>query len=135
MNRLYILYDSSCGLCSHIVQWMSTRPAVIDLQFVAAGSDAAHRLFPSLRTSSSELVVVSSGGEVYRGDAAFIMCLYALDDYRRLSFRLARPGLRPLAKRAFRMLSDNRKSLSDLLGFESDADLAASLARTPELPW
>ena len=135
MNKLYILYDASCGLCSHIVQWMSAQPATIACQFVAAGSDAAHRLFPTLRTSASELVAVSDTGDVYRGDAAFIVCLYALDDFRRLSFRLARPALRPLAKRAFRMLSANRKSLSDLLGLESDADLAASLSQTPELPW
>jgi predicted DCC family thiol-disulfide oxidoreductase YuxK len=135
MTTLYILYDASCGLCSHIVQWMSTQPASVALQFIVSGSDAAHRLFPTLRTSASELVAVSDTGDVYRGDAAFIVCLYALDDYRRLSFRLARPALRPLAKRAFGILSANRKKVSELLGLENDADLATSLADSPGFPW
>lgn len=135
MTKLYILYDASCGLCSHLVQWMSTQPAAVALEFVAAGSESARRLFPTLHTSASELVVVSDAGDVYRGDAAFIVCLYALDDFRRLSFRLARPALRPLAKRAFRMLSANRKNVSDLLGLASDAELAESLNHTGEYPW
>jgi len=129
--RLYVLYDSSCGLCSHIVQWMSDQPAACELQFVAAGSDEARRLFPDFRhvARPEELVVISDAGEVYRGDAAYIVCLWALDSYRIVAARLARPGFRPLARKVFALLSTNRLRLSELLGLHADDALARTIAR------
>lgn len=135
--RLYVLYDAGCGLCSHLVQWMSSQPASLSLQFVAAGSDEARRLFPEFQTSSTpeELVVIADDGSVYRGESASIMCLYAIDGYRALATRLARPAFRPFARRVFRMLSTNRMQLSDLLGMRSDEALARAIVRKPEAEW
>lgn len=79
----------------------------------------------------SELVVVSDAGEVYFNDAAWIVCLYALVDYRAWSFRLARPLLRGLARVAWETLSKNRASLSHLLALASDAELARKLEAEP----
>jgi predicted DCC family thiol-disulfide oxidoreductase YuxK len=123
--RLYILYDHGCGLCSHLVQWMSKQESSWELRFVAAGSAEARELFPEFRSPArpEELVVISEDGAVYRGDAAFIVCLYALDAYRTVAERISRPGFRPLAKRLFSMISTNRMQLSDLLGLRSDEAL------------
>ena len=55
-----------------------------------------------------ELIVINDEGGVYRGPDAFIMCLYALEDYREYSEWLTRPLLRPLARQAFEMLCKNR---------------------------
>src|SRR5207244_13629959 len=78
--RLYVLYDFSCGLCSQLVQWMSDQPAACEFRFVAAGSDEARRLFPDFRSAPrpETAVVIMDDGAVYRGDAAYIVCLYAL---------------------------------------------------------
>ena len=129
--RLHILYDNSCGLCSHLVQWLSRQPAACELQFVAAGSDEARRLFPEFRSAArpEELVVISDEGAVYRGDDAYIVCLWALDAYRTVAARLARPGFRPLARRAFALISTNRLRLSELLGLHSDDALARTIVQ------
>ena len=70
--RLYVLYDAGCGLCSQLVQWISKQPASFSLQFVAAGSDEARRLFPEFQSTArpEELVVISEDGSVYRDEAA-----------------------------------------------------------------
>ena len=127
--RLHVLYDNSCGLCSHLVQWMSRQVAVCDLRFVAGGSDAARKLFPDLPVAArpEELVVISDEGAVYRGDDAYIMCLWALDSYRSVAERLARPGFRPLARRVFALISTNRLRLSELLGLHPDDVLARTI--------
>jgi len=128
---LHILYDNSCGLCSHLVAWMSRQPAACELRFVAAGSEEARRLFPELPITPrpEELVVVSDEGGVYRGDDAYIMCLWALHAYRVVATRLARPGFRPLARRVFGLISTNRLRLSELLGLHSDDALARTIAQ------
>jgi hypothetical protein len=42
-----------------------------------------------------EITVVGDGGQVYRGAAAWIVCLWALREHRRLAHRLSTPaGLR-----------------------------------------
>jgi len=130
--RLYVLYDSSCGLCSHAVQWMTDQSAGYELRFVAAGSDESRALFPELDNPArpEELVVISDDGAVYRGDAAYIMCLSALDSYRTVAVRLARPGFRRLARRVFALLSTNRLRLSALLGLHSDDALASTITRS-----
>ncbi len=127
--RLYVLHDPGCGLCSHLVLWMSKQPSSCELRFVAAGSERARRLFPALANPArpEELVAISEDGLVYRGDAAFIVCLYALDAYRTLAVRLAQPAFRPVARKVFSLLSTNRMRISDFLGLHSDDALARTL--------
>jgi len=108
---------------------MSRQPAACEWNFVAAGSNEARRLFPDFHHTArpEELVVISDAGEVYRGDAAYIVCLWALDSYRTVATRLARPGFRPLARKVFALLSTNRLRLSELLGLHSDDALARTI--------
>jgi predicted DCC family thiol-disulfide oxidoreductase YuxK len=131
--KLYVLYDHGCGLCSHVVQWMSQQHSSCEVHYVAAGSTDARRMFPELVSPArpEELIVVSGEGVVYRGDDAFIMCLYALDAYRRLAVRISRPTFRPLARRLFSMISTNRLRLSDFLGLQSDEALTRAMVCKP----
>ena len=126
MRKIYVLYDSRCGLCSQARSWMLAQPAHLAIECVAAGSDRARRLFPELRHElvPTELVVVSDRGEVYYGDAAWIVCLFALVEYRDWSHRLARPALRHLARKAWELFSSNRQQISKALALRSDAELA-----------
>ena len=48
MDRLYILYDAHCGLCSWAKRWLMRQTMLIDLRFIPAGSATARRLFPGL---------------------------------------------------------------------------------------
>lgn len=129
MKTLYVLYDSQCGLCTEVQDWLSQQPAFVDLRLLASNSEEARRRFPSL--TRGELAVVSDEGHVWLGDNAFILCLWALRDYRDWALRLARPMLRPLAKRAFAALSHNRHNISQLLNLKSEEELKRRLHEVP----
>ncbi len=131
MRRLFIIYDARCGLCRRARGWIEAQEAILDLVFVAAGSGPARRLFPTLAWSErpEELVVVGDDGGVYRGGHAWIMCLYALEDYRDWSERLASPALVPLARQGFALLSKQRGRISRWLGLASEREIADALAR------
>ena len=129
MKCLTILYDEKCGICEDLKNWASRQPAYLDLSFLPAGSLEATHLFPQLVTAGKpvELIVVSDDGGVYRDTQAYIMCFYALENYREWAFRLSTPALMPLARQAFRFLSRNRSRISHWLGLEGEARLARKL--------
>src|SRR5215213_9279234 len=129
MRRLFVLYDSGCGLCTWARRWLSRQPAFLELVFIPAGSEWAARLFPDLPHTGpvEELVVVADDGGVYRGARAWIICLYALREYREWSARLSRPLLLPLARQAFALLSKRRKDLSRWLDLASESQMAETL--------
>jgi predicted DCC family thiol-disulfide oxidoreductase YuxK len=130
MSRLYILYDPRCGLCSWARRWLARQPAFLDLSFLPAGSDRAVQLFPGLTRPGEveELVVISDDGAVYRDSRAWIMCLYALEDYREWALRLAHPLLLPLARQAFALISRQRGRISRWLDLASEVEIAETLS-------
>ena len=73
MERLYVLYDAQCGLCSWAKRWLMQQSTFMELRFIPAGSPIALRLFPGLNRPGEqpdELVVVSDEGAVYRNASA-----------------------------------------------------------------
>jgi predicted DCC family thiol-disulfide oxidoreductase YuxK len=133
IRRLYVLYDSRCGICSRLRLWIQNQRAFVIYDFVPAGSERARRIFPSLEHDAnvSELVVVTDGGAVYADDAAWILCLWGLREYRSWSHRFAHGPLRPLARAAWDFLSTNRSQLAAMLSMRSDEDIARELAQRP----
>jgi predicted DCC family thiol-disulfide oxidoreductase YuxK len=129
MRRLYVLYDSRCQLCCRLAQWLGEQEAWLELKILPAGTHEVREMFPGLETvtSGDELVVVSDEGEVYLGDRAWIMCLFALARYRKLAWRLAHPLLLPLARQAYEALSRNRYVISRWLRGRSVEALASEL--------
>lgn len=134
MKKLYILYDPSCEFCWRCRGWLQRQPAYLDLEFIASRSPEVWLIFPDLRrpapcgpSEKDELVVISDEGGVYRGAPAFIMCLYALEEYRDWAEWLASPTLLPLAKPAFEMLSHNRGLINEWLVNGGEKYLAAKL--------
>lgn len=135
MDRLYVLYDSRCGFCSWAKRWLLRQPMLIDLKFIPAGSPLSARLFPGLSKPGDlpeELVVVSDQGGVYRDSSAWIMCLFALEEYREWANRLAHPLLRPLARQAFSALSRHRRTVSRWLSLASEVEIAQTLGQVGE---
>ena len=115
MKCLYVLFDAHCELCVRCRNWLAQQPAFVPLVFIAFQSDEAQRRFPGIDALKPEeqLLVISDEGAVYRGANAWIMCLWALENYREHAQRLAHPALLPLAKLACELLSQNRFFLSD----------------------
>jgi predicted DCC family thiol-disulfide oxidoreductase YuxK len=114
VKALYVLYDGECGLCQRCRDWLRQQPAFVELRFMALQSPEVIRRFPGVEKLGlgEELIVVSDEGAVYRGASAWIMCLYALAEYREWAERLAHPVLLPLARQACLLVSKNRLRLS-----------------------
>src|SRR5687767_1155147 len=114
MNKLYVLYDANCNFCRRCRHWLEEQPAYLELNFIPSRSAEAQCRFPGIEKYEvgNELVVVGEDGAVYAGPNAFIMCLYALVDFREWSLRLARPALLPFARQMFDFISNNRVAFS-----------------------
>ena len=129
MHSLYLLYDGRCELCCRLKSWLQEQEAWVELKMVPAGSAQAREMFPGLEAiaSSDDLVAISDEGEVYLNNRAWIMCLYALVDYRDWARRLAHPALLPLARQAFEVISRNRYLISRWLRGSSPERMAEEL--------
>jgi predicted DCC family thiol-disulfide oxidoreductase YuxK len=129
MKRLYVLFDGECSLCGRCRTWLARQPAFLELRFLPFQSPEVADRFPGIEALHPEeqLLVVSDEGGVYRGPQAWIMCLYALRDYRELSLRLAHPALLPFARRFCELLSENRFRMSRWLDRLGASRLAEKL--------
>ncbi|MFE2290111.1 thiol-disulfide oxidoreductase DCC family protein [Streptomyces sp. NPDC059452] len=100
VRRLTVLYDARCPLCVHLRHWLQRRRQLVPLDLVPAGSAEARRRFPELDPASTyaEITVVGDLGQVYRGTSAWIVCLWALAEYRSKAHWLASPAGAPFAR-------------------------------------
>ncbi len=131
MQKLYVLYDPKCELCCRLKDWLLGQRSWIGLQVIPAGSETARRMFPQLEqiAGQNDLAVISDEGAVYLNDRAWIMVLYALEEYRDWAARLTHPLLMPLARQAYAALSRNRHSLSRWLSSTQPEAIAAELRK------
>lgn len=114
--RLTVLYDGGCPLCVRCRAWLEAEPAFVALELLDARSRQARAWYSSVPALGRELVVVSDTGDVWIGPAAFLMCLWALVEWREWSYRLASPAVLPLADRSFQAVSRHRGWLGTLVG-------------------
>lgn len=119
MGGLTVLFDRDCALCCRARSWLGRQRALVPLQFVPAGSLVARQLFPALDPAETlrEMTVIGERGEVYRGAKAWLMCLWALRDYREMAIRWSAPERMEYARRFVAWVSRNRFRLSWLIGF------------------
>ena len=134
MKKLFILYDANCQFCRRCRNWMEAQPAFLEISFVPARSAEAQCRFPGIEKyeANNELTVISDEGGVYQGSNAFIMCLYALTDFREWSLRLSRPALLPFARQMFDFISNNRVGFSKWFRASNDEQLAGALENFPQ---
>jgi predicted DCC family thiol-disulfide oxidoreductase YuxK len=123
VGRLTVVYDDRCALRRRCRGSLSTQEQLVPLDFVAASDSAVRGWAGSMIPVGDELVVMDNNGSVWVGPDAFIVCLWALRSYRRLSTRLASPAMKPVAKQVFHRLSAGRGMVSALFprdGFPRD---------------
>lgn len=107
MSSLTVFYDARCGLCVAVRDWLRTQRQLVPLEFRP-------------KSGGADLVVRADSGEVWEGDTAWLVVLWALAKYRPVANRLASPALLPLARRTFAKLSDYRGAISCELGLTPD---------------
>jgi len=135
MKCLYVLFDADCELCVRCRNWLAQQAAFVPLVFIAFQSDEARRRFPGIDglKPDEQLLVISDEGAVYRRAHAWIMCFWALENYREHAQRLALPALLPLAKLVCELLSRNRFFLSDALFRQEPHNAARKVAADYDL--
>jgi predicted DCC family thiol-disulfide oxidoreductase YuxK len=133
MKQLTVLYDAACGFCVRCRWWLAKQPQFVPLEFIPSASREVALRFPGLGILRDELAVVADDGAVYRGTIAWIMCLWALVEYRELAMRMSNPLLMPLARRVFELVSANRRRIARWLGVASEAEIAETLRDSSEL--
>lgn len=140
IRQLTVLYDPTCSFCVRCRQWLEKQAKLIDMRFIPQGSSRQKRLYPGLTYKTDEqgrpeeLIVIDDRGRVYRDDKAWVMCFYALRQYRTLSVRLSKPGMAGLARRAYSLINSSRRSLSVLFGASDDTELKRVLDDQPDAP-
>ncbi len=136
MHTLTIFYDARCGLCSRVRGWLALQPAYVRLSFVSYDSPEAARRLPAIRhlRADQEIVVMADTGEVWQGAGAWVVCLWALREYRAWSARLAGPAMQAAARTLVHWISRNRVGLSRLLHFKSDAELMLAASKAEGQP-
>lgn len=124
-----IVYDPKCEFCVRCRWWLARQHSYVELEFIPRVVPELARRFPELELSEdrvAELIVISDDGLVYREESAWIMCLWALTDYREWALRLATPALIPFASAFFKQISKRRHVISRLLrgGLEHELERA-----------
>ncbi len=135
MKRLYVLFDQECAFCVRCGQWLARQEAFIELRFIPLQSAEVSQRFPGLKEWDQldlreKLVAVSDEGAVYQGQYAWIMCLFALCEYREWAQRLAHPALLPFARQVCEWVSRNRMVLAGFLKTPVE-ELRTKLAALP----
>ena len=100
MNRLVVLYDAGCPMCSRFRSWLVEQPHLVPVTAVPAGSTAARALLPHLDHAATlrEITVVADTGAVWTGASAWVTCLWATVEHRDLALRLSTPLGLPVAR-------------------------------------
>lgn len=100
MNRLVVLYDAGCPMCSRFRSWLVEQPHLVPVTAVPAGSPEARRLLPGLDHTATlrEITVVADTGAVWTGASAWVTCLWATVEHRDLATRLSTPVGLPVAR-------------------------------------
>jgi predicted DCC family thiol-disulfide oxidoreductase YuxK len=98
-----VLFDPHCRLCAFVAGWLTGQRKLIPIRLVPVGSPQARRLFPALDHDGAtrrEITVVGDAGQVYIGEAAWVVCLWALAEHRALAHAMSTPTGRRLARAA-----------------------------------
>lgn len=131
LRGLTVLYDPHCRVCGFVGNWLAGQRKLIPLRLVPVGSAQARRLFPALDHDGAtrrEITVVGDAGQVYIGDTAWVVCLWALADHRALAHTMTAPAGRRLARAAMLGVAKYRGAPADPLSGGAPEPAAA---RTP----
>ncbi|MEU3461481.1 DCC1-like thiol-disulfide oxidoreductase family protein [Streptomyces sp. NPDC006733] len=119
-----VLYDADCRLCSFVRGWLARQRQLVPLDLVPACSPEARGRYPDLDHAStlSRITVIGDQGQLYTGDAAWIVVLWALAEYRPTAHRFSTPVGAPLARAAVLAAAKYRAATSPYEGWVPPRD-------------
>lgn len=107
---LTVLYDERCPLCRRLRAWLASRPTLVPIQFLAAGSVEAVARYPGLDhvRTTTVLTVIAADGAVYEAERAWLVCAWALPAWQPLAEHLGGRGRLLAVKAATRLVDRHR---------------------------
>ncbi len=107
MKKLTVLFYRDQARQRRILNWMREQPSYVELEYLAFDSAEARERFPSLCAPDAPApeqppqitrfagrrspIVVTDEGAIYRNDKAWLMCMWALFDYRKWALEFGKP--------------------------------------------
>lgn len=119
-RRLTVVTDERCELCRRCRGWLAHQALLVEIEFLAVGSDEALRRYGSIGNRRDVLIVADEHGRIWAGPDAFVMCLWATAAHRNWAHLAARPGWRTLARLVFGTISSNRHRIAELMSGRCD---------------
>ena len=127
IQALFVLYDDRCEFCRRCAAWLENAEQCVPLSLIPRSSEKAKKHFSNVLSGHDELVVVASNGGVYKGADAFVVALWALDDYREWSYWISEEPLRQKTRALFHWLSTRRQNVSNYLKMFSSEDIVQAI--------
>jgi predicted DCC family thiol-disulfide oxidoreductase YuxK len=119
---LTVCYDEQCALCRRCRDWLEGQRTLVRVEFLASGSRETWERYGDVPWLGADLVVVDEHGNVWAGPAAFLMCLWATEQYRAWAYRLSGKALAPMAEWFFHFVSSNRRRIGAVVGTKDCPD-------------
>jgi predicted DCC family thiol-disulfide oxidoreductase YuxK len=115
-ERLLVLYDADCGICSHTARWLQRldsgrRLLVLPLQSPPAWADA-----PPTERLMTEIHVRDRDGRWFAGGGAALRILRELPITRPVGWVWSFRPLRPIVDAGYRLVADHRGRIGRALG-------------------
>jgi predicted DCC family thiol-disulfide oxidoreductase YuxK len=129
VEGIEVFYDGRCGICCSFHEWINRQPRAFRVEFIPYQAAHAESVFPGLGTldPAREMVVRTSGGEVFRGAEAWVWCLHSCANHQTAARKLGGPALLPVAVHACRVLAANRHGLSKIFFRRKDRQVREEL--------
>ncbi len=116
-EALLLVYDGDCILCRRSVRWLKSQRTLVPLEFIAASAPDAIARFGDTPDYGEHMIVATDDGRVWVGAPdAYLVAMWSVRGLRVLSYLLAIRPLKPLARRAFQMVTGNRHVIGGVLG-------------------
>ena len=131
IEGIEVFYDGRCGMCCTFHEWIARQPRAFRIGFIPYQAPDAERVFPGIGAldPAREMVVRTTGNEIFRGAEAWVWCLYSCANHQEAARRLAGPRLLPIAIHACHLLAANRHALSKVFFRKKDQHVRKELHR------
>jgi predicted DCC family thiol-disulfide oxidoreductase YuxK len=116
-GRAVLIYDGDCPMCRASALWLLRRAmagGARDLEILPCRSPARRRRYPQVTDEAclTAMQLVLPDGRVLAGADAVPEILRRIPRWRWLAGIFDQPAVRPLARRLYRWVADNRMRLS-----------------------
>jgi predicted DCC family thiol-disulfide oxidoreductase YuxK len=116
-EQAVLIYDGDCPMCRASALWLLRRAmagGAVDLEILPCRSPARRRRYPQISDEAclTAMQLVLPDGRVLAGADAVPEILRRIPRWRWLTGLFGVPGVRPVARRVYRWVAENRMRLS-----------------------